>query len=821
MAERPTLVNIELLNFQGLYTKVASSIINPDQLRVCQNADFFREYGAASRTRGTSRVLSNQYTESGAPKSIPWIGFYKSIDLSGALDRQVLVGAGTTIQKINSDGSLTSLLTGEPDNLFRTHGQLDRFMYITSQDPNEVGKRGSKMLKYDGTNVSEWGVTPPGEQETIIEDFNDASQWTLNNCTADDETTISWNGDSIKVVKLTNSGSAFIQRLNISPVFDISNVEEDRAQVRIFIPRDAYRTLATSGRAVSVYIGSDGNLSTDYYRYDFQIGRLVEGWNTLSLDFSTFPSGNFGTTVGSPNDNALNAYRFEIVTNNASDIPTVYWDTFLEFDQGNSDPSFSGGGGSVFPDGGVWSYRFTFVTEDGVESNGGPVVEADNSAGGQGFSSIDHINVPVSTNPAINRRRVYRTISNGTEWFFHSTINDNVTTTFSDTTADVSLGVSLVPLAGDDVNDQSRPPFAGISLVWKRTVFLAGDPLNPQILYFSRFDIPDAFPILNAFELDSVITGIFETHEGLVVTTDTDMWRVIGDNPDYFVERVVKDKGAIGERAVGNARENGFAFDRDGLRLYDLRDTIKISEVIRDQIDAIDKSEIEDTHITHSKAHNSITTFHKDSSGDFRDIFRYQYGIDDVRNGWYSTVSLPAGVEFVSSEEVEDSNGNFKLYVGSGDGMVYELYAESADNWVDVSGSESAITFQIRTAYLRPGPLGQEVTGTTGRVVPRWIELRINEPNNNAVNFSIKVETADGQSDGANVRDDQTITFPFSSGVSLVRLPTQNLTGAEFIRFTISTSDLNVDPRVYGLKVWFYILPGQFLVDGTNLGGRG
>lgn len=819
MANRPSLLSVDLTNFQGLYTKTAPAILNPDQLRVCQNADFFREYGAIARTRGNKRVLSSIYTESGTAKSIPWIGFYKSIDLSGQLDRQVIIGAGTTVQKVNSDGSLTSLLTGEPDNLFRTHDQLDRFMYFSSQDPNIVGKRGTNMLKYDGERVSQWGVTAPGSQETIIDDFGDASSFTPSNSTLTDETTITFTGDSVKMVKGAGGTASSLEKV-VAP-FSINNVEADRAQFRIFIPRDAFRTLATSGRAVSVFIGSDGNFVNNFYRFDFQIGRLVEGWNTLSLDFSTFPSGNFGQTTGTPDDNALDIYKFEIVTNNAADVPTIYWDTFLKLDQGNTDPTFSGSGGSVFPDGGVWGYRFTFITENGKESNGGPEVQADNSAGGTGFDSIEHVNLPVSTNPAVTKRRVYRTVSGGTEWFFHSTINDNVTTSFSDTTPDSGLGTSLVPLAGDDVNDKSPPPQAGIVKIWKRTAFLAGDPLNPQVLFFSEFDNPDAVPVLNAFELDNVITGIFETHEGLVVTTDTDMWRVIGDNPNYFVERVVKDKGAIGERAVGNAREDGYAFDADGVRLYDLRDTIKISEVIRDQIDALTKSTLEDSHITHSRRHNALTQFHQDSSGDFRDIFKYNYAIDEIRNGWYSKIVLPSGLSFVSSEEIEDTDGNFKLYVGGDDGMLYELYAEDADNWVNASGTESAVDFQMRTIFIRPGPAAAELEGETGRVVPRFIELRMNEPNQKAVTFTIKVETSDSQADDATIRDSQDIEFAFSSGRSLVRLPTTDLTPAEFVRFTISTSDLNVDPRIYGLKLWFHVLPGQHVVPGDDFGGRG
>lgn len=820
MAQRQSLIDIDIGNFQGLYTKTAPTILDFAQLRQCQNADFFAEYGAIRRVRGTSRVLSGAYTESATAKGIYWIGFYKAADLDGSIIRQTLIGAGTTIQKINSDGTLTSLQTSEPDALFRTHAMLDRDMYITSQDPNVVGNRGSKMLRYDGERMNRWGVIAPGSQETVIDDFDDASSWTATGATITDNTSITWSGDSIKMVKTPTSTSASMEILNIIPVFSINNVEEDRAFFRIFIPRTSYRTLNTNGRAVSVYIGSDGTLTTDYYRYDFLIGEFIEGWNTISIDFSVFPSGSSGTTVGSPDDSNLNAYRFEIVTNNASDTPTVYWDSFTELDQGNATTlTFTDNSGSTFAADGTWNYRYTFVTDNGVESNAGPSVAAEEDTS-QSWTSIVHAGIPTSTAANVVKRRIYRTTNGGVTYFLVATLNDNTTTSYTDSTADTGLGSSQPPLAGDQLLDNSPPPQASIIYIWKRTAFLAGDPLNPTTLFFSNFDEPETFPILNAFTLDDTITGIYESNEGLVITTESDTWRVIGDNPDYFVERVIRTMGAVGMRAVGEIRTDGYMLDNDGLRLYDLRDTIKISEVIRDQIDNLNRSNLKDTWIKFSKKHNTLLHLHKDSSGDYTDNFKYDFAIDNPRQGWYSTLSLPSDIDLLCGEEIEDSNGDTKLYVGSDNGMVFELFADSADNWVNASGTETGISFSFRTKYMRLGPAAVEVEGVKNRVNPMFIELRINEPDSSAVNFTVLVETSDGEADNSTVRGSQSITFPFAAGSTLVRLRPKNLIGAEFIRFTISTSDTDVDPRVYGLKTWCNVRSGPAMVDGTNFSGR-
>ena len=107
MTDRPHMPSVDITGFEGLFTKQSPETLNVTQLRECKNADFFREYGALSKLRGNTRVLSSQYSESGSTKGIYWGAFYKSQDLSGALDRQVLIGAGTTIRKIEADGTTT------------------------------------------------------------------------------------------------------------------------------------------------------------------------------------------------------------------------------------------------------------------------------------------------------------------------------------------------------------------------------------------------------------------------------------------------------------------------------------------------------------------------------------------------------------------------------------------------------------------------------------------------------------------------------------------------------------------------------------------
>ncbi len=835
MADRPKIPSVDLINFQGLYTKQNPETLNVTQLRECKNVDFFREYGSLSKMRGNTRVLGTQYAESAVTKGIYWGGFYKSQDLTGVIDRQVIVGAGTTLQKIESNGTLTELLDGEPDGLFRTSGQLDRFMYITSQSPFDVGKRG-QMSKFDGTRITQWGLTPPGGQEikftdggstesngTPIESFDDHTVFTESNATASSSSSPAWRGTSTAMLKGTSSISSYIELLNTTPFF-INTITEDRAKMQVFIPREDYRKLATSGRAISIYIGSEATLASNFYRFDFQIGRLFEGWNTLVFDFSTFPSGDFGATFGTPDDDNLASYRFEVITNNASDTLTLYWDRFVSLDQGAPNTILASAGGSVFVKASTstWNYRITFVDDAGLESNAGPSISQSNTTGSTDYGEISLTNVPISTNPAVVKRFLYRTVASGSTYLFLGVIRDNVTTDFSDTIGDASLGADQPPLLGDLIFDHAPPPSGGITLMWKRTAFLAGDPLNPNILAFSRFNLPQAFPINNAIEFDERITGIFSTYLGIVVTTETAFHRILGDNPDYTVDKVVSGFGAVGPRAVGTGREVGWAVDRDGMRLYDLREAIKVSEVIRDRVDGFNKSSLEDSHTVHSKKDNAILWMTKDSDGVYSDIYSYSYALDEIRKGSFSQiVPNPTSFDMTHLWEVEDSSGDFKLYAATKGGMVHEMYSEDSLNWLDDQGQSRSVNLEMRTAYMRLGATEEALalSGSSGRVTPRFIELRATEATGLAHTWTVLVESGDSAGDDVAARDSKTLTFDFIAGQGLMRLSVQDFTGGEYLRLTVTNTQKDVDIALTGLKVYYTARPGQFQVEGESGGG--
>ncbi len=820
MSDREKIPYVDLMNFKGLATKASPDTTPQGMLRVAENCDFFETYGALAKMPGSARILSSIYKESAVVKPISWLGFYKAPDLDGQILRHTLVSAGTTLARLNS-GSVTGaddvLETGRTSGLVHSADRLGRFMFISNYDVDQIGI-GDNNLKYDGAVTSKWGLESPGSLETVREEFDDATDWTAVNCTATDSAVSTFDGDAISLEKSGTSSTTFSVQKNLdadfSPIGDTRGIADaiaNRVNFQLYIPRGTLiEKFATSGRALSVYVG-DASL-TNNWRFDFEIGSLLEGWNQINLDFTTSAPATpttaanpvLGVETGTfdPDTDDIVEVRFEFVLNAISTtISGILLDRLVSLDEGA--PVVNAGSGSASFTG-TYQYKVAFVSKYGHLSNVGPSSISLTTAAD---TAIDLTDIPVSTDPQVIERRLYRTVAGGSIFLFLDQIFDNVTTTYTDETADGSLGNETPPQAGDFSDDNSPPPKGGIVKVWKRTVFMAGDPQNPDKLYFSEDDEPESFPLINEFDLDEKITAIYETYSGVVVETETSKWQIIGDNPDFNVDKIIKGAGCVGRRAAGQTRVEGYAVDRDGMRLYDLSTLAKISEPIRDKYDALSKPNIELIHTAHSKARNLFLQFNPNASGEYDSIFGYIYPIDQVREGNWLNVVTPsaANLNFLDAEEIEDSNGDFRLYAGGDDGMIYELFCSASKNWVDANGTTYAIDTNIQTPYMRLGELGVEAEGVTGKIEPQFIEIRAS---GDASTWNITLDMAKG-SDQASPTETKTIAMQFGTNNSrlVYPIPSPPLGSQTYIRISAQNNQKDVFSRLLAVRLYFHTRP--------------
>ena len=839
MAERPRIPFVDLLNFIGLNTKSSNEVKNDLSVSVSDNTDLFRKYGAVCKPYGSSRVLTSPYTESSAAKKISWVGFWKNTALNGQTDRQVLCAAGTKLHKVEDAGTLTALtgtgfkiteawIEGLP-HMAQRAGDL---MFITNQNPDLIGN-GNTLVKYDGLEISRWGLEGPGGEPNVTHRITTVgatpptgpnNTWIPTNGTAVADSTTTRDGYAISMTKTsTASTNAYIESVLATPLNANSN-HSGSISLYVFVPLGELTKLA-SANALDIYMGSTTqvssgitipNFGSNYYRWQVPLGELFEGWNLVTLGTSTtstdeaYDSRLTTSNPGSVSLSNLQSVRLGINSVATTTLPAgIRWSFLQSYTRGNL-TSAEGSSGSVFSSGSVYSYKVTFVNKQGFESNAGP--QSADLTLTAGRAAITLTAIPVSSDTQVIARKIYRTVAAGSLWVYVDRIEDNTTTTYSDVIADTSLGESSPPEAGDVSIDHSLPPKMGIIKFWRHTMFGAGDPSNPQSVFFSDVDEPEGWPFLNTATLDSKITAIYETYSALIIETELGKWQVTGENPDFRFDKIINNIGCVGRRASGETRVDGWAIDRDGMRLYDANNPVKISEPIRDKFEDFTKTYLEYTHSRHSKNDNAILMCVPGSTQySFNaDNFVYQYPIDEVGQGWWWQLKLPSSVNILDLEQVEDSDGEHHLYFGSTDGMIYELFDRDSKNWATATSSE-AITTTITTKWLRLGQLGEQSDFATGRVAPRFIEMITD---GDACTWTITVETATGPNQATAT---SSVTVPIVFGDTnerLMRYPIKNtLQPGEYIRITATQGTASVDSQILALRLYFHVQPGQFAIE--------
>jgi hypothetical protein len=101
-------------------------------------------------------------------------------------------------------------------------------------------------------------------------------------------------------------------------------------------------------------------------------------------------------------------------------------------------PTVADGGGSGLLSAGVYKWLVTFVTAAGETEGGVASTALTLAASHKGALSV----IPVSPARSVTSRKIYRTAAGGSEFKLVTTLADNTTTTYTDNTADASLGAT-------------------------------------------------------------------------------------------------------------------------------------------------------------------------------------------------------------------------------------------------------------------------------------------------------------------------------------------------------------------------------------------
>jgi hypothetical protein len=184
---------------------------------------------------------------------------------------------------------------------------------------------------------------------------------------------------------------------------------------------------------------------------------------------------------------------------------------------------------------------------------------------------ISMTNIPISPEPAVNARRLYRTATGpGTEYFEWFDIEDNLTTTATDDASDAAL--SLLP-APDDLG--TCPARLSLVVEWKGRLWgVASSEVDS--LRFTADGKIYAWPAENTLLVRPVgrdrfgITGFLPRRDELGVGRRDYLWKVIGnDETDYRMVKLVEGKGIYGPRSVVVTRDVARWLADDGVYAWD------------------------------------------------------------------------------------------------------------------------------------------------------------------------------------------------------------------------------------------------------------
>ncbi|MGH7893211.1 MAG: hypothetical protein ACREQL_01000, partial [Candidatus Binatia bacterium] len=870
---------------------------------------------------------STKITTSAAGGGIPVQSLhqYEFTSLAAVRTRRQLANAGAILYDVTG-GTYTSIWSSP--NIFAealSSCQMHDRIFLTSENQRKLVTGG---IKYDGSDARRWGVVAPGSEPTVVDALDSNAGWTdsADGTTGTESTNTRDGAGAISLDKDdTTTTTAFFSKASLGINFGTSLV----AFVWVFLPAGTLQKLATSGTALEVRFGDAGLANAD--RHAFSVGELVPGWNLLQLALDA-PDTEDGTGATL---SAVNTVRFTVnVHTTTVTFTDILFDNFYRVDLGEPTATVDTTPDDADPEAvGVFTYRVTFVTEYGVESNGGPAsnsVTATASAAnvvlsytgqptagntitldgrvytfraaltptagevliaataalsytnlesaikgtgnpgtdyasatsvhasvtasndgvddftitsktqgtggnsiavsetlanasfdgaattlstGRNGQEVDLTALPVSVDPQVIARRIYRDSEGDNVYRFVDQVDNNITTTYSDVLPDASLGEATMPIAGDDQIDSSPPERMRAVVVHESRVFgISGD--DPTIILISDVDRPEIFRIVDQLSVDEELVGLRTHPFGLILYGRTRALLLQGDGVQqpFRVDNLNTELGANNFRCIVDVLgQNIVLRDEEVLHVADPRDAWCINQGILDQFKAATSSQLSSAFLAHDRDRFRVIFFIGSA------IWVYQYGTlgtqeitgdgpgvapKDLRIGAWTTLSLP--VTPVCAALVEESADKPELWIGCSDGHIYQLQDASVTNYAN-GASTVAITASLETHAVPLGPApdrGKVGAGDaeTGRGEPRYLE--VNSESGSGITWAAVV-TILSEADGATLATSSfSLACPAGKSVVTVPVPMAGTIGS-WARVSLTNAANSVDGTIRNLRLYY------------------
>ncbi|MEM4360490.1 MAG: hypothetical protein QXT45_08180 [Candidatus Bilamarchaeaceae archaeon] len=360
--------------------------------------------------------------------------------------------------------------------------------------------------------------------------------------------------------------------------------------------------------------------------------------------------------------------------------------TAMGIDPPNTAPTASASGAGNLN--GTYTWKVTFVSPT-MESNGSPASNQLTVSN----QEVTLTNIPVSPDPQVTKRRIYRTLAGGTVYKFVGEINDNTTTTFVDNVADAGTGPDI-PV------DKDPPPRGRVIEVFKNRLWMAGVPGYPRRLFFSEYFEPEAWPPSYYVDMQipqgDEITGLKVLGEVLVVYSRNIPLIVIGETPfDFVVKRTFANVGAESNRSIVQVENTHIFLNRFGVYAFDGAVARLLSDDILPTLrDTTEPSTLKDASATYydRKKQYRLSLYSKDfaSSDDLKT--NNSEWIFDLRTSSWTRTTKKIG-QYVSLDGPGDKGD--LVFTSPREGLIYK-----EDDGFTFDGTE--FTFRWKSKAFAP-----------------------------------------------------------------------------------------------------------------------
>jgi hypothetical protein len=200
---------------------------------------------------------------------------------------------------------------------------------------------------------------------------------------------------------------------------------------------------------------------------------------------------------------------------------------------------------------------------------------------------VNLASLPVSSDPQVTGRKIYRTTAGGTIYYWCATINDNTSTTFVDMLPDMALGQPM----GED---HDIAPNGKFSAWWDNRLWISGD----DIVYYSATSIPEHFDISSRYitvqkgDPGDEITGLVPFKDALYVFRKKSIYSIQANPYGYGIYLVENHTGCRAPWSMIEVNNTLMFISDRGIEVFNGADCypMALSDKIERTIKTIDTS---------------------------------------------------------------------------------------------------------------------------------------------------------------------------------------------------------------------------------------